>query len=141
MAASSPQYIAARPLVQFDASGNPWLQGMRCSHCGAVFPGQRLACGSCGRRDTIALTKLSERGTLYTYTIVRRSFPGVAVPFVDAIVDLEGGGSIKGTLLEAEADPAKLPSDMPVKVVFRDTGQKDKEGRHFLSHFFVPLKA
>jgi uncharacterized OB-fold protein len=135
------QFIAARPLVQFDDSGNPWLQGMRCSNCGAVFPGQRLACGSCGRRDTITLTKLSERGTLYSYTIVQRSFPGVPVPFVDAIVDLEGGGSIKGTLLEAEPDPAKLPSDMPVRVVFRDTGQQDREGRHFLSHFFVPLKA
>lgn len=135
------QFIAARPLVQFDDNGNPWLQGMRCSHCGAVFPGQRLACGSCGRRDTIALIKLSERGTLYSYTIVHRSFPGVPVPFVDAIVDLEGGGSIKGTLLEAEPDPAHLPSDLPVKVVFRDTGQQDKEGRHFLSHFFVPLKA
>ena len=135
------QFIAARPLVQFDDNGNPWLQGMRCSHCGAVIPGQRLACGSCGRRDTIALIKLSERGTLYSYTIVHRSFPGVPVPFVDAIVDLEGGGSIKGTLLEAEPDPARLPSDLQVKVVFRDTGQRDKEGRHFLSHFFVPLKA
>jgi len=135
------KFIAARPLVQFDDSGNPWLQGMRCSHCDSVFPGQRLACGSCGRRDTLALIKLSERGTLYSYTIVRRSFPGVPVPFVDAIVDLEGGGSIKGTLLEAEPDPARLPTDMPVKVVFRDTGQQDKEGRHFLSHFFVPVKA
>jgi uncharacterized protein len=141
MAGSKTQFVAARPLVQFDDNGNPWLQGMRCSNCGAVFPSQRLACGSCGRRDTIALSKLSERGTLYSYTIVQRSFPGVAVPFVAAIVDLEGGGSIHGTLLEAEPDPAKLPNDMPVKVVFRDTGQKDKEGRHFLSHFFVPLKA
>lgn len=140
MASSTIQFIAARPLVQFDEGGHPWLQGMRCSNCGAVFPGRRLACGSCGRRDALALTKLSERGTLYTYTIVRRSFPGVVVPFVAAVVDLEGGGSINGTLLEAEPDPAKLPNDMPVKVIFRDTGQQDKEGRHFLSHFFVPLK-
>src|SRR5215469_7599343 len=140
MPSSTTKFVAARPLVQFDDSGNPWLQGMHCSHCGAVFPGQRLACGSCGRRDTIASTKLSERGTLYSFTIVARSFPGVAVPFVEAIVDLEGGGTIKGTLLDAEPDPAKLPRDMPLKVVFRDTGQKDKEGRHFLSHFFVPQK-
>lgn len=138
MTGSTTVFVAARPLIQLDDSGNPWLQGMRCSACGAVFPGQRLACGSCGRRDTIAPTRLSERGTLYSYTIVRRSFPGVAVPFVAAVVDLEGGGSIKGTLLEAEPDPAKLPADMPVRVVFRDTGQRDKEGRHFLSHYFVP---
>lgn len=134
------RFVAAKPLVQLDDGGNPWLQGMRCTHCGAVFPGLRLACGSCGRRDTIAPVRLAERGRLYTYTIVRRSFPGVPVPFVAAIVDLEGGGCISGTLLEAEPDPAKLPSGMPVKVVFRDTGQTDKDGRRFLSHFFVPLK-
>lgn len=140
MAGSATEFVAARPLVQFDDSGEPWLQGMRCSHCAAVFPGRRLACGSCGRRDTLAPARLAERGRLYSYTIVRRSFPGVPVPFVAAVVDLEGGGSIRGTLLEAEPDPAKLPFDMPVKVVFRDTGQKDEEGRHFLSHFFVPLE-
>jgi uncharacterized OB-fold protein len=140
MDGSTVEFVAAKPLVQFDDERKPWLQGMRCSNCGAVFPGRRLACGSCGRRDTIAETRLSERGKLYSYTIVRRSFPGVPVPFVAAIVDLDGGGSIGGTLVEAEPDPAKLPSDMPVQVVFRDTGQTDKDGRHFLSHFFVPLK-
>lgn len=139
MAGPTTQFVAAKPLVQLDDRGNPWLQGMRCAHCGAVFPGTRLACGSCGRRDTIAPIRLGERGRLYSYTIVRRSFPGVAVPFVAAIVDLDGGGCINGTLLEAEPDPAKLPNDMPVRVVFRDTGQQDREGRHFLSHFFVPL--
>lgn len=133
-------FVAARPLVQFDEGGKPFLQGMRCAICNAVFPGTRLACGSCGRRDSLATVKLGERGKLYTYTIVHRSFPGVVVPFVAAVVDLDGGGSVCGTLLEAEPDPAKLPPDMPVSVVFRDTGQTNKEGRPFLSHFFVPAR-
>ena len=64
--------------------------------------------------------------------------PGVKTPFVAAIVDLEGGGSLKGTMVDVEPDPAKLSRDMPIKVVFRDTDQKDPEGRPFLGYFFTP---
>src|SRR5438128_2656457 len=121
-------FVPALPLVKFDEQGEPWLLGGRCSDCGAVFPGERMACDSCGRRDTVAPIHLSQKGSLYNYTVVYRSFPGVETPFVSAIVDLEGGGSLKGTLLDVEPVPEKLPRDMPVDVVFRDTGQKDKEG-------------
>ena len=30
---------------------------------------------------------------------------------------------------------------MPVKVVFRDAGRKDKDGNSYLSYFFTPAKA
>ena len=55
-----------------------------------------------------------------------------------AIVDLDGGGTLKGNLLDVEPDPAKIKFDMPVKVVFRDAGRKDKEGNSYLAYFFVP---
>src|SRR5689334_23852397 len=60
------------------------------------------------------------RSTLYAYSIVHRSFPGVAVPYVSAIVDLDGGGSLKGNLIDVEPDPAKLTLGMPVDVVFKE---------------------
>lgn len=99
-----------------------------------------MACASCGRRDAIEPVNLGTRGTLYNYTIVHRSYPGIQVPFVAAIVDLDGGGSLRGTLLEVEADPAKLERDLPVEVVFRDTGQTSPEGKPFVSYFFVPAQ-
>jgi scaffold protein (connect acetoacetyl-CoA thiolase and HMG-CoA synthase) len=126
------------PFLKLAASEEPWLVGTRCSHCGAIVPGERLACPSCGDRKAIAAIKLGRRGTLYNYTVVYRSFPGVRTPFVSAIVDLEGGGSLKGTLLEVDPDPAKLRRDMPIKIVFRDTGQKAKDGKSFLGYYFVP---
>jgi uncharacterized OB-fold protein len=85
------------------------------------------------------LKRLSHQGTLYTFTIVHRSFPGVAVPYVSAVVDLEGGGSIKGNLINVEPDPAHIKFGMPVEVVFGDAlGRKDAEGNSYLSYFFQP---
>lgn len=62
------------------------------------------------------------------------------VPFVDAVVDLDGGGSVKGTLVDVDPDPRKLSFDLPVNVVYRDTGQKDKDGNPILCFFFTPAR-
>ena len=117
-----------------------YLEGHRCGNCGAVYLGERDNCSSCGARSGISPEKLTTRGTLYSYSIVHRSFPGIEVPYVSAIVDLEGGGTIKGNLIDVEPDPAKLVFDMPVEVVFRDAlGRKDNEGNAYFSYFFKPI--
>jgi uncharacterized OB-fold protein len=85
--------------------------------------------------------RLSNEGTLYAYSIVHRSFPGVAVPYVSAIVDLEGGGSVKGNLVDADPDPNKLAFGMPVEVIYQDAlGRKDRDGNAYLSYFFRPRR-
>ena len=62
----------------------------------------------------------------------------VKVPFVSAVVDLEGGGTVKGNLVDIEPDPARITFDMPVEVVYRDAGRTDAEGNRYVAHFFVP---
>ena len=79
-------------------------------------------------------------GTLYSYSIVHRSFPGIEVPYISAIVDLDGGGTVKGNLINIESEPSKIQFDMKVKTVFKDAlGRKDKEGNSYVSYFFEPL--
>jgi len=130
------------PVVDFlkiPEEGEPYLEGHKCGACGAVFLGAREVCSKCGARGKIAATKLSNEGHLYVYSIVHRSFPGVPVPYVSAIVDLDGGGTLKGNLIGIEPDPAKIPMGMPVKVVYKDAlGRKDREGNEYLSYFFQP---
>ena len=46
--------------------------------------------------------KLSDNGKLHSFAVVYRSFPGIDVPYVSAIVDLEGGGTIKGNLIKSK---------------------------------------
>ena len=82
---------------------------------------------------------MSARGKLYSYSIVYRSFPGIDVPYISAIVDLEGGGTVKGNLIDLEPDPENISFDMPVDVVFGDAlGRKDREGNRYISYFFKP---
>ena len=82
---------------------------------------------------------LPNSGKLYSYSIVHRSFPGIEVPYVSAIVDLDDGTAIKGNLIGIDPDPEVIQFDMPVDVVYDDAlGRKDKEGNSYLSYFFKP---
>ena len=130
------------PFLKIPEHGDPYLEGCVCSRCDATFLGARAVCSKCGARETLATRRLSNRGTLYAYTIVHRSFPGVAVPYVSAVVDLEGGGSVKGNLIAIEPDPKKIQFGMPVEVVYGDAlGRKDSAGNSYLSYFFQPSRS
>ena len=118
---------------------DPFLEGHKCSKCGAIFLGERKVCSSCFSRDTLEAVKLNNTGKLYSYSIVCRSFPGIDVPYISAIVDLDGGGTIKGNLIDVEPDPEKIKFDMPVEVIFDDAlGRKDADGNSYISYFFKP---
>ena len=75
-------------------------------------------------------------GKLWTWSVVHRSFPGLKVPFVSAIVDLDGGPTLKGTVIGV--DPADLRQGLPVRVVFDDAGgATDKDGAPYIGFHFV----
>jgi hypothetical protein len=137
----------AKPLPAVDflkipESGAPYLEGLKCKACGAIYAGTgRTVCSKCGARDQLAAHRLGTQGKLYAYSIVHRSFPGVEVPYISAVVDLEGGGTLKGNLINVEPDPKKLKFDMPVDVVIKDAGRKDREGNSYLAYFFQPRAA
>lgn len=120
-------------------TNDPYLEGHKCGACGAIFLGERDTCSKCGARDQMEPTRLSNKGKLYAYSIVHRSFPGIEVPYISAIVDLEDGGTIKGNLIDIEPDPDKIAFDMPVEVIFGDAlGRKDSDGNSYISYFFRP---
>jgi len=129
------------PWLKLPDDGDPYLEGHACGSCGAIFLGERGVCSKCGARDQLEPRRLADAGTLYAYSIVHRSFPGIEVPYVSAIVDLEGGGTVKGNLIGVEPDPEKIEFGMPVRVVFKDAlGRKDKEGNAYVSYFFEPAQ-
>src|SRR5579863_4475284 len=102
------------PFLKIPEGGDPYLEGHRCTVCDAIFLGARSVCSRCGARDRMRASALSNNGTLYTYSIVFRSLPGIEVPYVSAVVDLEGGGTVKGNLVDVEPDPKKIRPGMPV---------------------------
>jgi uncharacterized OB-fold protein len=130
------------PWLKDAASNDPYLEGHQCGECNAIFLGERSICSKCGARDKMGTTRLSSKGKLYSFSIVYRSFPGIQVPYISAIVDLEGGGTIKGNLIDVEPDPENVKFDMEVDVVFEDAlGRKDSDGNSYISYFFKPSAA
>lgn len=135
----SAQPLPVVPYLKIPEDGEPYLEGHKCGNCGATFLGERTVCSKCGARDQMSAVTLPNKGELYAYSIVHRSFPGIEVPYVSAVVDLEDGTAIKGNLIDVEPDPEKIPFGMPVEVVFDDAlGRKDKDGNSYLSYFFKP---
>jgi uncharacterized OB-fold protein len=126
------------PWIAIPEKGEPYLQGQQCQKCQAIFLGERDTCSACGTSGRIQPKRLGSRGELYVYSIVHRSFPGIEVPYVSAIVDLEGGGTVKGNLIGIDPDPEKIRMGMPVEVIFRVAPRKDREGNEYLTYYFQP---
>lgn len=133
------QPLPAVDYLKLPEGGAPYLEGHRCQACGACFLGKRSVCSKCGARDQMQAVRLPNSGSLYSYCIVHRSFPGIEVPYISAIVDLDDGTAIKGNLINIEPDPDKIEFGMPVEVVYGDAlGRKDKEGNSYTAYFFQP---
>ncbi len=123
-------------VIRVGADGSAWIEGFRCGACGAVMPVATMACRACASRIPPEAYRSAETGTLYTWSVVHRSYPGVEVPFVSAIVDLDGGLSFKGTLKGVEH--SALKSGMPVRLVFDDAGGAvDADGNPYVGFHFV----
>ncbi|HWD29112.1 MAG TPA: OB-fold domain-containing protein [Rhizomicrobium sp.] len=134
-----PTTKGAVPFLVVPKDGSaPYLAGSKCTKCGEVVVGTRETCGKCGARKGMEHVKLAGTGKLYNFTIVHRNFPGVPVPFISAIVDVDGGGTLKGNLLGVEPKPDAIKFDMPVNIVIKPVPQKDKDGNSYLAYFFEP---
>lgn len=129
------------PWLKIPEDGDPYLEGQECSRCGAIFLGERSHCSKCGARDALAPRRLANTGSLYVYSIVHRSFPGIEVPYVSAVVDLDGGGTVKGNLVHVDPDPEKIRMGMPVELIYETAPRKDREGNEYLTYYFQPRSA
>jgi uncharacterized OB-fold protein len=57
---------------------------------------------------------------------------------VSAIVDLEGGGTVKGNLIGIDPDPEKIKPGLPVEVIYKEAPTKDRDGNSYLAYYFQP---
>jgi uncharacterized OB-fold protein len=123
-------------VVRVGPDGSAWIEGFRCGACGAVMLVATLACRACASRTPPEPFRAKETGKLYSWTVVHRSYPGVAVPFVSAIVDLDDGLTLKGTLRGVAVEALK--TGLPVRLVFDDAGgAKDSAGAPYVGFHFV----
>jgi len=105
------------------------LYGATCPLCQAVqFPKHRV-CVECGYRDGLRDTKLSRRGTVFTFTN-DYILDSPDSPVAHAVVDLDGGGRIYLQVTDCETERVQI--DMPVELTFR----KSHEGFGMNNYFW-----
>lgn len=123
--------------VRVGADNTAWIEGYRCGDCGAIMLEATMACRSCGHRALLKSFRAAETGKVFSWTVVHRSYPGIPVPFVSAIVDLDDGLTLKGTLRNIEPDA--VCAGFPVRLVFDDAGGAcDSQGGPYVGFHFVP---
>ncbi len=137
--AGTSTILESRPghkIIRVSSDGAASLAAYRCGDCGAVVAELTRACRACASRKPLQPFRPAETGQLFSWTVVHRSYPGIAVPFVSAIVDLDGGLTVKGTL--RLHDLASLRVGMPVRLIIDDAGgTKDSAGRPYVGFHFL----
>lgn len=84
----------------------------RCRACGKAHYHPRSFCPHCFSED-LETFEASGRGTIYTYSVMRRAEP----PYVIAYVRLEEGPTVLTRIVDA--DPDGLRCGQPVRLAFR----------------------
>ncbi len=109
-------YVAAFPeLVPFwEAAARSVLLLPRCTVCGATHWHPRAQCPFC-RSDALRWEQASGRGTLHTFTVIRRPH---GAPDLLAYVRLEEG-PLMLTSIVGEEQPERLRIGDAVQVTFR----------------------
>jgi uncharacterized protein len=88
--------------------------------------------------DAISRVRLGDTGRIRICSIVSRSYPGVPVPFIAAVVQIDGGGVVRGTLRDVSTAHPGPAIGTPVRICIEDTGQRDAADRPFHAHVFRP---
>lgn len=116
--------------------GEPHLVAWESVDSGALYLDRRNADAKSGGTE-FRRRRLEGTGVVRSFTIVHRAVPGVPVPYVSAVVDLDGGGCVKANVVKVEPDPDHVSLGMRVKLTTFVAGTDD-EGTEAVAFGFEP---
>ncbi|WP_166903475.1 Zn-ribbon domain-containing OB-fold protein [Mycobacterium sp. DL440] len=105
------------------------LAGSKCETCGETSLGKSNVCPNCGR-DTVREVSLSDRGVLWSFTVVRHKPPGdyrgpePFVPFVLGLVELPNGLRVLSPI-ECSVDRLTFGLELRFKPYVRRDPERD----------------
>ena len=116
-----PQPMANKESLPFwQAAAEHKLVVQRCNQCEHMQLPPSPICSEC-RSDDTHFHEVSGRGEVYTYTTVHRPIAmDQKVPFVVAVITLEGAGGVRMISNIVEIEPEELEIGMPVTVAWED---------------------
>ena len=121
-----------RPLPTPNSFSKPFWEGtkrhelvlQKCNECGTFRYYPRPRCPECLSGNT-EWTKVSGRGTVYSYTIVHRPLARWfkdKVPLVCAVIELDEGVRMVSNV--ENVDPYAVTIGMPVRVIYDDVNDE-----------------
>ena len=113
-----------------------FLLGNKCKTCGKIYFPKVALCPGCLKDDCLEELKLSPRGKLYTYTVVRVPSPGFKVPYVFGYIDLPEGVRVCSQISTAEFDKLKVGLEMEMVL----GPVREEGGKPIIGYLFRPVK-
>ncbi len=113
------------------------LLGSKCKNCGEVGLGEVSSCQNCAGEDLIVMP-LSQKGKLWTYTVIRNRPPGDfkgKVPMGEGLVELPEGIRVKSPL---GGDVEKLEIGMDLKFTAYPL-YENENGEEVIAFRFDPI--
>ena len=125
------------PLVDFLVLGaDPHLEAQECTQCSAHYFGRRNACASCFGTEFKSV-RVSNEGTLRTFTIVAFAAPGIPVPFVSGIIDCDGT-AVRANVVNTDPTPENIKPGMKLRLTTFPIGTDD-EGTEAVGFGYEPV--
>jgi uncharacterized protein len=138
-----PDLTDERTAEYFAGAARGELVLPRCDSCNRFVWYPEDECPHCGARS-FTWTRVSGRGRVFTWTVVRRAFlPAFEemVPFVTALVSLEEDPAVRIVSYIVDCEPDALAADLPVEAVFRPLQFPTVPDRSVSVPMFVPPAA
>jgi len=115
-----PPLADATTLPFWQAAAEHRLVVQRCTGCGRTRLPPAPICPEC-RSAASDWKTVSGRGEVYTYTIVHRPIAAnQTLPFVIAVIALEGAGGVRLISNLVETPPEQVAVGLPVEVAWED---------------------
>ena len=115
-----PPLADATTLPFWQAAAEHRLVVQRCTGCGHTRLPPAPICPEC-RSAASDWKTVSGRGEVYTYTIVHRPIAAnQTLPFVIAVIALEGAGGVRLISNLVETPPEQVAVGLPVEVAWED---------------------
>ena len=117
------QYPLDGRALRLAADGTPTMIGLECGDCGTkAFPPAPV-CPEC-MSENISEFNLSDRGSLYTWSVVHVAPSGWNIPYISGYVDLPERVRVFAHIVGI--DPERLEMDMEVELTTAVIGHNDE---------------
>jgi len=129
--------LLSENIIKFSSNEKPRLIAGKCEKCGDISFPAKERCGKCESKN-IKETLLSNRAKIYSYTIVRRAFPGYELPNIVAVVKVKEDDSLMIITQIKECTPEEIRVGMEVESILAEL-YKTSDGRKIIGYAFRPV--